>query len=78
MKIITIGNCCKDAVKNHENACIAAKNCGVDEPHNITDIRDMIRLGVFATPSLIIDGAVISQGKLLSVDEIERLIGERL
>lgn len=32
MKLITLGYCCKESKQNHENAVIAAKNCGVDEP----------------------------------------------
>ena len=32
MNIITLGNCCKKSQKNHENAVIAAKNCGIAEP----------------------------------------------
>lgn len=78
MKIVTLGNCCKNTVVNHENACIAAKNCGVEEPVNIGDFREMIKLGILATPSILIDGEPISMGKVLSVAEIEKFIRERL
>lgn len=78
MKIITFGNCCANATKNHENAVIAAKNCGVDEPENISDLLEMIRYGVYTTPSIVIDGEIVSAGKLLSVGRIESLIKARL
>lgn len=78
MKIVTLGNCCKNAKDNHKNACIAAKNCGVDEPENIGDLREMIKLGILATPSLLIDGEAVAIGKMLSVAEIEKLIKARL
>ena len=78
MKIVTLGNCCKNAKDNHKNACIAAKNCGVDEPENIGDLREMRNLGILATPSLLIDGEAVAIGKMLSVAEIEKLIKARL
>lgn len=44
MNIITLGNCCKKSQKNHENAVVAAKNCGITEPVvNIGDMADEIR-----------------------------------
>lgn len=78
MKITTLGNCCANSRKNHENAVIAAKNCGVGTPENIGDIREMIKYGVVATPSIIIDGEVVTMGKVLTVEQIEKLIRERL
>jgi small redox-active disulfide protein 2 len=40
----------------------------------ITDINTMIDKGVIQTPALIIDGKIVSQGKLLSVEQIKKLI----
>lgn len=40
MKIITLGSCCKKSVQNHQNAVIAAKNCGIEEPVNVSDINE--------------------------------------
>lgn len=74
MKIITLGNCCKKSKQNHENAVIAAKNCGVDEPVNIGDITEIMKYGVMSTPALVIDGKVVSVGRVLSVEQIESLI----
>ena len=39
MNIITLGNCCKKSQKNHENAVVAAKNCGITEP--VVNIGDL-------------------------------------
>ena len=74
MKIITLGNCCKKSKQNHENAVIAAKNCGVDEPVNIGDITEIMKYGVMSTPALVIYGKVVSVGRVLSVEQIESLI----
>ena len=78
MKIITLGSCCKKSKQNHENAVIAAKNCGVDESINIGDTMEIMKYGVMSTPALVIDGKVVAMGRLLSVEQIEKLIKERL
>ncbi len=78
MKLITLGICCKKSKQNHENAVIAAKNCGVDEPVNIGDTMEIMKYGVMSTPALVIDGKVVAMGRLLSVEQIEKLIKERL
>ena len=44
MNIITLGNCCKKSQKNHENAVVAAKNCGITEP--VVNIGDMVTVKV--------------------------------
>lgn len=74
MKIITLGSCCKQSKQNHENAVIAAKNCGVDEPINIGDTMEIMKYGVMSTPALVIDGKVVATGRMLSVEQIEELI----
>ncbi len=78
MKIITLGYCCKKSKQNHENAVLAAKNCGVDEPINVSDMNEILSYGVMMTPAIVIDGKVVSTGRSLSVDQIEKLIRERM
>ncbi len=78
MKIITLGNCCKKSKKNHINACIAAKNCGLDTPENLGSMADIAKFGVMSTPALIIDGKVVASGRMLSVEQIEKLIKDNM
>ncbi len=78
MKIITLGNCCKKSKQNHENAVIAAKNCGVEEPINVGDMNEILRYGVMATPALVIDGKVVATGRMLSVEQIEKIINDHI
>ena len=78
MKIITLGYCCKKSKQNHENAVLAAKNCGLDEPINVSDMNEILSYGVMMTPAIVIDGKVVSTGRSLSVDQIEKLIRERM
>lgn len=74
MKIITLGYCCKKSRQNHENAVIAAKNCGVEPPVNVSDITEIMKYGVMSTPAVVIDGKVAAMGRTLSVEQIETLI----
>lgn len=79
MKIITLGNCCKKSQLNHQNTLEAAKNCGVEEPViNVGDFNEIMKFGVMSTPAIVIDGKVVSMGRVLSVEQIEKLIKDRL
>ena len=42
---------------------------------HVTDLKEIASMGVFMTPSLVIDGKVSSQGKVPSKDELKRLLG---
>jgi len=79
MKIIALGSCCKKSQQNYENAIIAAKKCGIQEPvENIGDYKDIMKYGVMSTPALVIDEKVVAMGKMLSVEQIEKLIKDKL
>lgn len=80
MKIITLGNCCKKSQLNHQNALEAAKNCGITEPAviNLGDFNEIMKYGVMSTPAIVIDDKVVSMGRTLSIEQIEKLIKDRL
>ena len=40
----------------------------------ISDVNQMVEDNVFSTPGLAIDGKVVSMGKVLDVEEIEKLL----
>ena len=74
MKLITLGYCCKKSKQNHENAVIAAKNCGIEPPVNISNTMEIMKYGVMSLPGIVIDGKVVAMGRMLSVAQIEALI----
>jgi small redox-active disulfide protein 2 len=54
----------------------AAKALGVDyELEKVKDLNQMMALGVFMTPALVVDGEVKVVGKVPSVEEIKGMIG---
>ena len=70
-KIQILGTGCKKCNDLTENAKAAAQAAGVEvELEKITQLNDIMAFGVMTTPGLVIDGKVVSQGKLLSADQI--------
>jgi len=75
MKIQILGTGCTKCIKLTENAEKAAKEAGIEfELEKVTDINKIMDFGVMITPSLAIDGKVKSVGKILSVEEIKKII----
>lgn len=75
MKIQILGMGCAKCIKLTENAEKAAREKGIDfQIEKVTDINKIMDFGVMITPSLAIDGEVKSVGKVLSVEEIKRLL----
>ena len=53
------------------------RKIAVEEPVNISDINEIMSYGVMMTPAIVIDGKVVSMGRMLSVEQIEKLIRDR-
>jgi small redox-active disulfide protein 2 len=75
MKIQILGAGCQNCIKLAKNAEEAAKAKGADcEIEKVTDIKEIMSYGVMQTPALAIDGKVKSVGRVLSVEEIKKLL----
>ena len=75
MKIQALGGCCKRSMANYENAVAAVKELGLDVVvDHVTDMDEIMALGVMATPGLVIDGKVCAAGRLLTVGQIKEFI----
>jgi small redox-active disulfide protein 2 len=75
MKIQVLGTGCQNCVRLAKNAEEAVKAKGADcEIQKVTDIKEIMGYGVMQTPALVIDGQVKSVGKVLSVEEIKKLL----
>ncbi|RPH94767.1 thioredoxin family protein [candidate division KSB1 bacterium] len=75
MKIQILGPGCARCKKLAENAEMAANDLGLDYTlEKITDIDAIMRFKVWQTPGLVVDGVVKSTGRLLSMEEIKKLL----
>ncbi len=74
-KIQILGTGCPKCKKLAENAEIAAKDLGIEYSlEKITEISEIMKFGVMMTPALAIDGQVKSVGKVISPDEIKKML----
>jgi small redox-active disulfide protein 2 len=65
---------CRELVKRTE---AAVEQLGLDcHVEKITDIRQIIGYGVMMTPALVVDGKVKVTGKVPSLDDIKKFIGQ--
>ncbi|MBN1125034.1 MAG: TM0996/MTH895 family glutaredoxin-like protein [Sedimentisphaerales bacterium] len=74
-KIQILGTGCPKCKKLAENAESAAKDLGIEyELEKVTQINDIMKMGVMVTPALAIDGVVKAAGKVVSSDEIKAML----
>ncbi len=78
IKVLATG--CVHCRAMRENTIEAVKQMGLPEGTLacIDDLNEIARLGVMTTPSLVINGRLVSAGKVLKVEQIISLIEEQL
>jgi small redox-active disulfide protein 2 len=75
MKIEVLGVGCPKCKKLFENAEAAVREGTVPAAVlKIEDMQKIIDYGVMMTPALAIDGKIVSAGKVLSKEEIKKII----
>ncbi|WP_028028926.1 thioredoxin family protein [Gemmobacter nectariphilus] len=75
MIIKILGSGCKKCVALGENAKAAAAAAGKDaQIVKVTDFAEIAAYGVLSTPGLVVDERLLSTGKVLSADEIGKLL----
>lgn len=73
--VAVMGPGCKKCHQLHENALEATEHMTI--PVHVDYVTDPVALanaGIMSTPTLLVNGKVVSQGKVLSVAEIEGLV----
>lgn len=81
MKVEVLGPGCHRCNQLYENTKTAVASMGSSSGIEITKVSDVkyfTKMGVFMTPGLLIDGEVISVGKVLTAEEIKQKIEEKL
>lgn len=77
MKIEILGVGCPKCKQLTANAEAAVKELNIQaEIGKVMDIDKITEYGVMMTPGLAIDGIVVSAGKLLSKDEIKKILSK--
>jgi len=75
MKIEVLGPGCPKCSTLAENVKAAADGLGLQYQLNkVTDIMEITKYGVMVTPALVVDGEVKASGRVLSPEEIQRIL----
>lgn len=75
MNIKVLGPGCANCVRLEANARKALADLGLAASiEKVTDFPSIIGYGIMTTPGLVVDGEVVSAGRVPSVDDIKRLI----
>ena len=73
--IQVLGTGCAKCEKLKHNAEEAIQQAGIEATvEKVTDIMEITGFGVMMTPALVIDGEVKAVGRVLSSDDIQKLL----
>lgn len=76
MKLEILGTGCTKCRKLYDETVSAVKLAGVEaEVVKVEKIDEIMKRGVMMTPCLVIDGKVVSCGKVLKASEIAAMLG---
>ena len=74
-KLQILGTGCPKCKKLAENAEAAAKAAGIEyELEKVTDINEIMKMGVMMTPALAVDGEIKIVGKVPDADAIKPML----
>ncbi|MGA2615496.1 MAG: thioredoxin family protein [Spirochaetia bacterium] len=75
MKIEVLGSGCSRCKNTEENVrkALAELSLAADV-EKVTDMQAIVQRGVMATPALAIDGKLVLQGKIPTVEQLKQLI----
>ncbi len=80
MKLEILGSCPTCESLFYDRISQALERAGLEESVQVERVKDphyFVQLGVRMTPALVLDGKVISTGKLLMPDDILKLLREK-
>ncbi len=78
MRIEVLGPGCQRCNTLEENVRTAVREMGIEaEIAKVSDINEIASRGILMTPGLAVDGQTVVTGRLLSVNQVKRMLGER-
>ena len=73
--IKVLGAGCKSCHKQFENVKKAVEELGLEiEVEYITDMEKVMTFGVMSMPAIVVNGQVVSMGKVLKTADVEKLL----
>jgi small redox-active disulfide protein 2 len=79
LKIEVLGSGCANCHRLEALAREAVAGLGVEaEVEKVTDMKEIMARGVMATPGLVVNGNVVSKGRVPSASEVKSLIARAL
>ncbi|HSN57984.1 MAG TPA: thioredoxin family protein [Clostridiaceae bacterium] len=77
MEIKILGTGCDKCKKLEANANAAVRELGIEASvEKVEDLVQIMKYGVMSTPGLVINNVVKSVGKVMSVDDIKKLLND--
>jgi len=74
-RIQILGTGCTKCKTLTENVKKAAKEVGIEaEIEKVEDIKEIMKFNILVTPGLVIDGEVKAAGRVLSSEDIKKLL----
>jgi len=75
MRIQILGTGCPKCIQLTEHTQRAVDELGLDcQIEKVTEIDEILAYGIMMTPGFVLDGKVMSAGKVLSVDKIKEIL----
>lgn len=75
MIIKVLGPGCSKCVEAYEIVSKAVAASGSDATEKVTDLREIMALGVLATPAVVIDGGIMCTGRVPGAEEVRGWLG---
>lgn len=79
LKIEVLGPGCERCRTLEANVRTAVREMGIEaQVMKVSDVRQIAARGVLMTPGLLVDGESVATGRLLSVNQVKRILEERI
>lgn len=75
--LLILGSGCAKCGQLEQNVRTAVAELGLDIPvGHVTDFAEIASYGVMSTPALVLNGKVVSTGKVLTADQVKELLNK--
>lgn len=77
LTVKVFGSSCKNCQNLHQNVIDSLSELGISaDVEYITDLQKIMEEGIMSMPALMVNGEIVSSGKVLSVNEVKRIISK--